>query len=584
MLKARRYVLILIVCPISLVASNNDEHWRIADSAFASVLRECGATEEANRWCLPFSGVYVNKRLWSDKTFGGIASACVESDLSLSRLHQRGKTILEQLQSLDSARLDAAIRAHFGPEYRGRIEKERSVSELPSAEIAGLNVIVNYLVHHLIALHYAESAGKKDADNGPLMARGLIYEAIAQSYLVDAFSAGKLLLPVMDPFRFLHSRNNKEAYEFYNGDGVFVLNSQGDAWRTFGEEIFEWYAPAYEHVFDACCTSLRELFLVYYGSTKTLETPNSLEHWVKSFPEVRSHREVVEEWLAIRNGEDYYSVLKMPVLLLLPVPISAAWSIRSDEEDNLGIHKRRHYPQIRDTKEEPGFHDSSDVDVDEEFIYPKTALPNWLLPETWLSGDSLLLMRLKDPSMQSRNTLASDLIKRKENVASVRYLQERYYAPSYFGFLFHAAGGYLSQGGSSSGIWSASVGYAPPIAVLPDLQLLDRLSLDLAYTRFLDYTSRQLLSITSGVSFGLYSARVGTRRPFRYLEFIRFEGGYVWGLRSPLKSHGAQFSLGLESGIIPLGFTYAGISLQLKYQLMLTENKLQGLSFGAKLQ
>jgi hypothetical protein len=577
-------ILFILLCPSIMAASSRDVHWRLADSAFSDVLRECGATEGSDKWCLKSSKVCLHKKLWMGKTFGEIAYASVESDLSPSRLHQRGKTILEELGSLDSARLDAIIRANAGWEVPTQVRGTTSVSNLPSAEISGANVIANYLLHHLIALHYAERGGDKSPQDGSFIERGLIYEAIAQSYLVDAFSAGHLLLPVTDAFSFLHPRNNDEAQNYYNSEGVFVLNSRGDVWRTFGEELYEWYAPTFRHIFEACRTSLREVILAYYCSTESSTIPDSLNAWARSIAGDMPLRKLVDQWLSIRDAQQYYSSLKMPTLLLLPMPISATWSLRTEEVDTHGIHQRKQYPQIKESSSDPGFHDPYMLDVDDEFIYTRSSLPNWMTPEAWIPPDSLHGRSLKEMTQDQRTRLAGNLIKHDTNVASVRYMQERYYPPTYWGLLFCVGGGYFFNSAPSSGAWSAGLGYAPPLALLPDVPLFDRLSFDLAYVQLTETNPRQLLSLAGGLSLGLYTHRAGTRKRFRYLEYLRLEGGYAWGLSSPMKSHGAVLSFGLESGTIPLGFTYAGVSLRLKYQSFLMDRSLNSVSMEFVLQ
>lgn len=576
--KIKRYLCLIFSCVSLLIAADKDEYRRIADSSFAAVLRECGAKEEHERWCLTLSPLCIRKILWMDKSFGRVTSGSVGDDLSYARFQERGRTILEQLQLLDSSRIGAIFGEDVGKRGIG------TFSKLPSAEISDANVIVNYLVHHLIALRHASEAGIQGGNGAASLERALIFEAISQSYLIDAFSAGHILVPLSDKISFLHPRNNKEAHNFYNGQGVYVLNSRGEAWQTFGDRLLEWYAPTFRHIFEACCTSLRELFLAYYVSAQAAILPQKLELWAKSVAGEKPISIMVNEWLTAHNGQRYYSDFKMPSLLLPPMPVSATWSLRMRDADEHGIHHRKHYPQIRATSEDPGFHDPSLDGIDDEFLYQMESLPEWMQPQAWLPPDSLRGKKFTELLPHRRKSLAGNLIKRDKNVASVRYMQERYYAPMYWGLLFHAGGGYLLDSGTSSGIWSAGVGYAPALALLPDVPLLDRLSLDLTYTQFTENNPRRLLSISGGLSLGLYPYRVGTKKHFRYLEYLRLEGGYVWGLRSLLKSHGALLALGLESGIIPLGFTYAGISLRLKYQLMLLRNTLHGVSLDFILQ
>jgi hypothetical protein len=556
----------------SLPAADKDEYRRIADSSLATVLRENGAAEAYDKWCLASSSVCIKKNLWPDKTFGKIASESVESDLSPSRCHERGKTILEQLQSLDSTHVSTILASHL------RQGRGGTPLGLPKVEVPHANVILGYLLHHLIALHYAQDASAGGAEGGVRLERALAYEAIAQSYVVDAFASGHMLVPMSDGLSFFHPTNNKAAHDFYNMQGSYVLNSRGEVWETFGDELLEWYAPTFRHIFEACCTSMREVLLVYYASAESGTIPDSLSAWGRSVAGETPLRLIVDQWLSIRDAKEYYSLLKMPTLLLLPVPVSATWSLRSEEVDRFGIHQRKQYPQIKETPDDPGFHDPYMLDVDEEFIYARGSLPDWMLPDAWIPPDSLHGGSLKEMSRDQRTRLAANLIRHDTTVASVRYMQERYFPPTYWGLLFRVGGGYFFNSAPSGGAWSVGLGYAPPLALMPDVPILDRLSLDLTYVQLAETNPRRLLSLTGGLSIGLYTHRSGTKKPFRYLEYIRLEGGYTWGLSSPMKSRGAVLSFGLESGTIPLGFTYAGVSLRLKYQSVLMNRSLNSVS------
>jgi hypothetical protein len=238
---------LLVLCTAPLVAADKDEYKRIADSSFATVLRQSGATEEQEKWCLTSSPVCIKKNLWMDKTFGRIASESVESDLSSPRFHERGKTILEQLRPLDSAQVSIILASHVRQVSSG------ASSTLPKVEIRDANVILSYLIYHLVALHHAKDASVGGAGGGATLERAMIYEAIAQSYLIDAFSSGHMLVPMSDGLSFLHPMNNKQAHDFYNIQGTYVLNSRGEVWQTFGDELLEWYAPTFRHIFEACC-------------------------------------------------------------------------------------------------------------------------------------------------------------------------------------------------------------------------------------------------------------------------------------------------------------------------------------------
>jgi len=565
-----------------LLAADAYEHRLMADSALAVVLRDCGAIESDDGWCFRPSNSCFHKRLWNGKNFGEICSVSSEDELVSARFQERGKTILEQLRSLGSPQLSEILQQQLLADQANRIMPPQKSPPLPNIPLSDRNVIVNYLVYHLAALHYAKRAGEQKT--GGWLELALTYEAIAEGYLLDAFSAGHLLVPLSDPFAFLHPLNTKVAHDYYNNEGAYVIDSRGDVWLTFGDRLFEWYAPTFEHSFNALTSSLRELFLVHYAYIDSTDIPKCLSRIIDTNQQSMTIPSIVRGWTATYDLKDYYELLQMPTLLRLPVPISATWSISALTSDSL--RQRVHYPQVRESEEDPGFRDPDKADIDEEFIYPKKALPTWLLPDRWIPHDSLHGHHLSDLPPGRRDTLAENLIRHDKTIASVRFEQERYIPPSYWGLLLTCGSGYLAYNGSTSAVAHVGVGYSPAIALLADVPLMDRFSAGATYTHFLDNGSRDLVAVSGGLSFstGLKPYRLGTRKPFRYIEYVRFEGGHVWGLREALRSHGGLVSVSLESGTIPFWFTFSGITIRAKFNWMFLDETMKGASVEVVLQ
>jgi hypothetical protein len=46
------------------------------------------------------------------------------------------------------------------------------------------------------------------------------------------------------------------------------------------------------------------------------------------------------------------------------------------------------------------------------------------------------------------------------------------------------------------------------------------------------------------------------------------EIGYAFGFQSPFNGSAGKYSLGFDSETLPLGFTYAGLTIRLKYQFI----------------
>jgi hypothetical protein len=540
---------ILALCLIissleTTIAWEKEEHRIVADRAFAAALVECsGSIHDSLIFILARgSSIRLEKTLWKGKTFGEISAWFSGNDTSYSRFHQRGRTILQQLQPLSASLIDAGWREHSGRSSVGDYTATNRWPAVYSAEQSDQNVIVNYLLHHSIALRFAKLAGQEE--NREALRLALIYEAMAQSYLSDAFSAGHLMVPLNDVFYGLHPINNKEAHNFFRSEGVYVINSQGNVWQTFGDKLLQWHASTYRHVLEACTTSLRELFLVFYILNENEEIPDKLKKWGQSISDGISLEEMVQGWITMQDGQKYYSITKMPTLLFLPMPISATWSVRTEKVDDQGIHQRKHYPQLR----EQGFHDPDLHGIDPEFIYPRSAVPDWMIPELLLE----------------RNT--EELIKYHPEYASVRYIQNRNFPPSYKGLFFHLGGGMIFKKNGSGFGSLVGLGYG----LADDLLVINKVSVDLALMPSLDEVRRLLIMPSLGFGFKLPT-------PFNLWEAYRLEIGYAFGLRSPFKEDGLKLAVGIESPTIPLGFTYAGLTIRLMYQRFYLERIKQGI-------
>ena len=149
--------------------------------------------------------------------------------------------------------------------------------------------------------------------------------------------------------------------------------------------------------------------------------PADLEKWTNTIAPGTTPEELSNLWVKPNNGVKYYSEVKMPSLLYIPMPVAAAWSVRTDMKDKYGIYIRRNYSQLI----ENNFHDPDLNEIDTGFLYPKNSMPAWMIPE-FLPNDSL-----------------QNLIRYRSDIASVRYVQDRYIPPSYMGYLLSVGGSYI---------------------------------------------------------------------------------------------------------------------------------------------
>lgn len=529
----------------SMLAWEKEEHRVVANSAFQAVLSQCDGSIHDSFISIPYrdSSVRLQVTLWEGKTFGEICAWAGGNDTSYSRFQQRGRTVLQQLKPLSGSTINRIWLECKGGDSADKVRKTLSQTAVRSVEQSNQNVIINYLLHHLIALRYANLAGEKEINHEDALRCALVYEAVAQSYLSDSFSSGHMLVFSNDIFFGFHPVNNREAHNFFRNEGAFVMNSRGDVWQTFGNKLLHWYAPTYRHVFEACVTSLRELFLVFYVSGNKGEIPGSLKEWGTLISDGNSLQETVNEWMITQEGEKYYSVQKMPALLLIPMPVSATWSVKAEQVDKHGIHRRTHYPQLR----EPGYHDPDLEGISTEFIYSRSAVPEWMIP-------GLL------PEISPEK-----LIKSEPDYASVRFVQKISFPPSYKGLVFRFGGGKMQEDVGSG--WGSVVGFG--YGLIDDLLLLNKVSVDVILSPSLDEARRLLVTPTVGIGIKMPA-------PYKLWEALHFDFGYSFGLRSPLDEDGFTLGAGIESPTIPLGFTYAGLTIRLMYKRFSLEQTKRG--------
>ena len=501
-----------------------DEHQILTNLAFDSTLSFCGIKFTDSLIFLPGlnDDIILDKRLWNGESLGKISAIFSEDDLSQSRCQIRGYTINEQLEPLSAEIIDKVWE---------RIKN--SPEDIKSVEVTNQNVVFNYLLYHLIALRFAELSGKEFYDGNEFMRYALIYEAAAQSYLSDAFSAGHLLLNLFDYLAPISTYNNQITHDFYCSEGVYVLNAQGDCWRTFGDKLMQWYSPSFNRVLEACVKSLRELFLVYFVSND-IEMPQQLSKWANSIDSGLNPGELVDVWINTHDGARYFSEIKMPALLCIPMPVAATWSVRTEKVDGHGIHRRNHYPQLSEEK----FHDPDLNEIDTNFLYSKSSIPDWMIP-AFLPNDSL-----------------QNLIKYHPDVASVRYMQKRYLPPSYQGFLVSAGGNIVFSNDKNK--FGASLGIGWGFA---DEFLFVITKPSLIFSGMYFFSDNREWLLVADMGFGINT-------PIFHILYPRFEFGYSWGFQSPYKGGGGMIALGLDSETLPLGFTYTGLTFRLKYQFI----------------
>ena len=518
-------LIFLILFPSVGFPWEKDEHKLLANSALDSVLVLCGVEFNDSLISLPGSSgrIKLNKLIWKNNSFGNVTAFFSDNDIWQSRTHERGSTIIQQLEPLTALYID---------EIWDYIKD--APDEIENVEVSNQNVIYNYLLHHLIALRFADQAGKGDSNKEESIRYALIYEAVALGYLSDAFSSGHFVLQNSDFLAPLNYMNIQITHDYYCSEGLYVFNGRGDCWQTFGDKLLLWYPSVYSHVFEACIFSVRELFLVYFSADRNNKVPEQLGGWAEAFSDGKSIEEMALSWVTTNSGKDYYSKIKMPSLLSIPIPVSATWSVRTEEKDRFGIYSRKHYPQLS----EENFHDPALHESSNDFLYSKNTVPEWMIPE-FLPADPM-----------------SDLIKYNRDVASVEYIEDRFHPPSYEGYLLIAGLSYLNYNDENTYGTSIGLGWGFTDEFLT---VIIKPTIFGSAMRLNSTDPAWIISADFGI--GVNASVLGILKP-------HLEVGYAMKYKSSFEGGGGKYALGFDSETLPLVFTYAGLTFRFKYQFI----------------
>ena len=474
------------------------------------------------------------KGITSDSpAFGQLAAQSSEDDFHRSRFHRRGQTVLEQLSDLSAGMLGFP---------------NQPVSRATSPD----NVVSMFLIAHCRALRTAAQVRTSGKTGSSVLTDALREEAVAQGYLSDAFAAGHIISYNDFALSFLQKRNRIEAHHYHRDRGVYVINGRGEVWQTFGDGLLHWYPPTYRAVFAAGTTSLREVLLVWYVSSGSA-LPDSLRAWLDRVAPSQSAESAVARWLSPHSGEEYYRDVRLPSLMYFPMPVTASWSFRTDELDEHGVRRRHHFPQLR----EAGFHDPDLRDIDSEFLYPREAVPEWMIPEPLQAGTS---------------TSVCELMRSDPNWASVCFVQNRHAPPSFKGLLVQAGAQMTVREGDTRLGSAVGLGYG----VWDDLLLIKNVSVSATLFPGFCQTNRYLLAPTLGLGFDLPGDG--------WVKALHLEGGAAFGLGENFDDFGPAFALGVDSRVMPLRFIYAGVTWRLKYQWFSLDTPVSGPSIEINLQ
>jgi hypothetical protein len=57
---------------------------------------------------------------------------------------------------------------------------------------------------------------------------------------------------------------------------------------------------------------------------------------------------------------------------------------------------------------------------------------------------------------------------------------------------------------------------------------------------------------------------------------LHIETGYAWGLSAPHRERGARAAFGIATPTLPLGLSYLGAAIRVKYQVLYLEEIIEG--------
>ena len=534
------------VATVPVAAWTVDEHRLLADSALSVAIAPLDSVTRA-RLRGALRAPWNQDRTGEVSTFASVCAAAAADDHSAGRYHGGGRSVREQLEALSAARIDTFTnRARRGDRDLLHGDRHRVRSRVRSLDVG--NVVGNYLVHHVAALRIAgDAAGRRASvaahapgasvrggDPDSLLGCALLYEAIAQGYLADAFSAGHLMPPAGRRLGFLHPINRKRLHDHYGVQGLYVLDARGETWFTLGDRLLLWYGPSFDHLFDACLASIGEVLVAGYRA--------GIEPAPQGSP-----------------GSEWLTRMRLAALLRIPTVAVATWSVRTDSLDAHGLHARHHYPQLR----EIGGHDPTLEPGDVRRLPLIAALPDWMVAPELFKTDALALVR------------------DHPDYASARFIQPRRPPPGYKGMVVSAGWARFQGASDGGGHFRCGFGYSPtdqsPL-------LVHRLSIDALLLEPIASGGPRPVALTVGFNLKLPGLGVWREPWLRWLEHVRFSGGHAWGrVEGPLHD-GARYTAGLESPVLPLWFTNAAVALRLEAEWWRFEQSRRGVAVTVAMQ
>ncbi len=536
-----------IVITNQALAFTSEEHKTVADSVFCSVIRQISILGSDSNYSLNCGGVAINLShpLGDGKSFGALVAELANDDFVKERFHNRGQTVMEQIQPLSRTLIDdLGQQALASDSEMFSLNKHFRTKDKCQVD----NVVARYLAYHLVAIKFAANDFSPKLDGDFCLQQALTWEALAEGYLADCFSSGHMVLCWNDPLAVIHQRNLREAHRHHSFQGIFVINAKGDVWQAFGDGVLFWNDPSYHHLFEASQASLNEVLIAFHIG-QNCQLPAKLNDWLKQNGAPLADEELLEKWLRSPVIELYHTQQPpalLPSLMHLPMPVTATWSRHIESATSEGFARRQHFPQFSAS----GFYDSTLIGLDKTFLYQPSSVPSWLIPEPFQAR----------PAASPQYLVRSD-----PDWASVQFVQDLYDAPSYKGALVYFGYEGVFENDQNQPVFGLGKG------LMEEALLIKNIDIRIQYHFNAGLIRQDVLATPfGGTIINPISSKLGS-----LIKGIRVESGPALMLGED-PSFGIAFAFGLASNAIPLGFTYAAATFEIVYFGYTPTNDIHG--------
>ncbi len=231
--------------------------------------------------------------------------------ISQAHFYEYGKTFQQQFRKFDKS-------------YIKQCQNPREVETI-FKKLEKTNSLDFYVTLHALSIDLAEQAGKLVRTN-PEQAKQLLFYAFlfngfADHFLEDSFVSGHL---VVNRSLVASLTNNNALHNFYNAEGVTVVNREGEIWRASGDKFFNSTQKSWQKD-----TSLLAIHYSPYTqeANRTIHAVElSLTDVWSAFEQSYTNEDHVPFYNQIPDEKEKqpdYLIANIPALKLVPIPFNS---------------------------------------------------------------------------------------------------------------------------------------------------------------------------------------------------------------------------------------------------------------------